>query len=193
MRLARSGTALVGAVVLGLAPGCTRDDGATVRTDPSSNPAGSGHASGSATGSGSGSAALACKPVGDVNSSDARVVVKLREWSVAPQQPSVPAGSVTFHAENDGAEAHELVVIRLAAGADPGALPTAADGSVDESRLEPGALVGEVERFAPGETCDGTWDVTPGAYALLCNVVEQHDGVPVIHYRQGMHARFTVT
>jgi hypothetical protein len=156
---------------------------------------GSGSASGSGSGSGpasggSGSPAVACKPVGDAAKADSRIAVDLSEWSVRPARSDAPAGTIAFEAHNLGSEPHELVVVRAE---DPAALPTAADGTVDEQQLPAGALVGEVEAFPARQTCTGAFELPAGSYALFCNLLETAaDGARQNHYANGMRAGFQV-
>jgi hypothetical protein len=186
----RTGRRLAG-LGIGLAllvAGCGSDDGTGVRNGgASASASGSGAASGSGTASGQ---AAACKPVGDAGSSDATIAVGLKEWSVLPARADVPAGTVTFDADNTGAEAHELVVVRAD---DPAKLPLAADGTVDEDKLPEGAFVGEIEPFPAKQHCTGTFQLTPGRYALFCNILEtEADGTRENHYANGMRSRFEV-
>jgi hypothetical protein len=181
-----------GIAMLLLLAGCAADDGTGVRTVDSGAQTGSGTASGSGSGStpASGSAAVACKPVGDAGAADTKVAVELSEWAVAPQPASVRAGTITFEAANVGADAHELVVVRAD---DPAALPKAADGTVDETKLPAGAFIGEVEPFPAKQRCQGTFALTAGRYALFCNILEtEADGTKENHYANGMRAGFEV-
>jgi hypothetical protein len=191
----RSGRVAAGlglAVALVLA-GCGSDDGAGVRTvegGGSGSGSGSGTGSGSASGTGSGSQAVACKPVGDAGKADSRIAVDLAEWSVLPARPAASAGTITLEARNRGSEPHELVVVRAD---DPAALPTAADGTVDEQQLPAGALIGEVEAFPAKQTCAGTFELPAGRYALFCNLLEtEADGTRQNHYANGMRTGFEV-
>ena len=185
-RMVGAGAALL--LVL-LVAGCGSDDGAGVRTADGSG-AGSASGSGSGSGPGSGSAAAACRPVGDAASADAKVAVGLSEWSVTPKPPSVQAGTITFEAANTGADAHELVVVRAD---DPATLPLSSDGIVDEAKLPEGALVGEIEAFPAKQTCQGTFKLAAGRYALFCNLLEtEADGTKENHYANGMHTAFEV-
>ena len=60
------------------------------------------------------------------------VQITLQEFSVSADPASVPAGSVTFEATNDGPDdVHEFVVIATDLAITE--LPTAEDGSVDEA------------------------------------------------------------
>jgi hypothetical protein len=186
-RLAGAGVALL--LVL-LAAGCGSDDGAGVRTVDSGAQSASGAGSASGTGGGSASAAVACKPVGDAATADAKVAVELAEWSVTPKQASVQAGTVTFEAANVGADAHELVVVRAD---NPATLPQSSDGIVDEAKLPAGALIGEIEAFPAKQSCQGTFTLAAGRYALFCNLLEtEADGTKENHYANGMRTGFEV-
>ena len=177
-------TILAAGAALALAiTGCGSDDGAGVR---------SGDGGGSISGSGSGlSGAPECQP-GDTSGADTTVGVQLTEWSVTPEPDEVPAGTIAFEASTaDAAEPHELVIVK---GDDPQGLPTGEDGGVDESQLEDGALIGEIEAFPAGETCSAAFDLEPGEYVLFCNLVETaSDGTVESHYAEGMTTSFTVT
>ena len=118
------------------------------------------------------------------------VAVTLQEYAILPAQASAPAGSVTFDAENTGPDlSHELVVIRTDLA--PDALPTAEDGSVDETG-EGVEVIGEIEEFAPGASETRTFDLEAGTYVLVCNVVDEEGGETLAHYALGMRTGFTV-
>jgi len=117
------------------------------------------------------------------------VGVSLIEWSVLPDNTSVPAGTVTFEASNDGEEDHELVIIR--SDLDPGALPLTSETAVDETQVD---VVGEIEEFTPGGTESASFDLEPGNYILLCNLIhEEENGEVHRHYQMGMRMAFEVT
>jgi hypothetical protein len=175
----------LGIVLALLLAGCGSDDGAGVRDGGGQSASASGSGSGTASGQ-----AAACKPVGDAGSSDATIAVQLKEWSVLPARADVPAGAVTFDADNTGTDAHELVVVRAD---DPATLPLAADGTVDEDKLPEGAFVGEIEPFPAKQHCTGTFQLTAGRYALFCNILEtEADGTKENHYANGMRTAFEV-
>ena len=98
-----------------------------------------------------------------------QVAVTLREWAIAPAQPSVKAGKVYFLVENMGPEhPHELVIVRTNVGP-----------------------LDEIEEFAPHSSASLTVDLTPGKYLLICNITEE-DAAIGNHYKKGMVAAFTV-
>lgn len=119
------------------------------------------------------------------------IAVTLKEFEVLPDKDSAPAGSVTFRAKNIGPDdPHELVVMKTDLAS--GELPTTEDGKADEE----GAgveLIGEIEEFAVDGEEEITFDLAPGKYVLLCNIVEEEeDGTLESHYQEGMHTAFTV-
>jgi hypothetical protein len=118
------------------------------------------------------------------------VAVTLQEFAVLPAQDSAPAGSITFDVENTGPEdPHEFVVIKTDLA--PDALPTAEDGSVDETG-EGIEVIGEIAEFAPGSSESRTFDLDAGSYVFVCNVVEEEGGDTLVHYALGMRTAFTV-
>jgi len=119
------------------------------------------------------------------------VDVTLQEFAVIPSASSVPAGSITFEATNEGPnDPHELVV--FATDLAPDALPTREDGGVDEEG-EGVTLIGEIEEFEPGSAESGTFTLEAGNYVLICNLVEEEEGALESHYQEGMRVAFTVT
>jgi hypothetical protein len=79
-------------------------------------------------------------------------------------------------------------------GVEPDALPLDDDGALDEAGLPDGALIGEIEPFPAGESCDGVFDLPAAEYVLVCNITEvESDGTVESHLEQGMLTTFTVT
>lgn len=200
LRERRRAVALLGLVALLGVAACGEDDddgGAVRETGPGVSGSGSGSASGSGSGSASGTASEAAIPecvfVGNSSETPTGVVVAtLAEFSVAPDPAEVEAGTIEIVAHNEGAEPHEIVVVRF--DGDPAELPVADDGSVDEEQLPEGAVIGEIEGFASGQTCATAFDLEPGSYVLLCNIVEEEEsGEMEAHYAENMYASFTVT
>ena len=132
-----------------------------------------------------------CEPYGVFSDSTTRIDVVLDDWVVDLSQPDAPAGLIGFALDDQSEMPHEFVVVK---GVTPTELPLADDGSLDEDALPEGALIGEVEPFPGGETCEGTFELTAGEYTLLCNIVEENDdGTIDVHLKEGMVTTFTVT
>jgi len=120
------------------------------------------------------------------------VSVGLQEFSIAPSVASVPAGTVKFVAKNTGPDdVHEMVVLRT--DLDPAALPVDKDGKADEE-ADGITSIGETGDVAVGETKEASFDLAPGKYVLICNIVQtEPDGSIEAHYKVGMRTAFTVT
>jgi uncharacterized cupredoxin-like copper-binding protein len=119
----------------------------------------------------------------------ATVDVILSEWVLEPDPASVPAGKVTFKANNEGTKEHEFVIFKTDLA--PDALPKTADGKVDEA----GAGVQHIDEIGSvlaGKSAELTVDLQPGKYVLICNISAQVAGQTELHYTKGMHAAFTV-
>ena len=90
-------------------------------------------------------------------------------------------------AENQGTRPHELVVIK--SDLPPDGLPLV-DGKVNEDKVN---ISGEIEPLAAGATREATFELSPGKYLLICNIVELVPGAtPQSHYQNGMLAAFLV-
>jgi uncharacterized cupredoxin-like copper-binding protein len=111
----------------------------------------------------------------------ATVKVTLKEWTLTPDQASVPAGDITFAATNAGTVQHEFVVFKTDLPADALKL---SGNAVDEAASGQ-TKVDEIAEFAPGTTKTLTLNLQPGKYVLICNVAG--------HYQQGVSSAFTVT
>jgi len=133
--------------------------------------------------------ALVLPACGDGQGESSTVDVTLEEFAVTPSESSVPAGSVTFNATNEGPDDdHELVVILTDLSLE--ALPTNDDGSANEDG-EGVEAIGEIEEFPPGETQSATFDLEAGNYVLICNIYDPDEDEA--HYQEGMRVAFTVT
>jgi uncharacterized cupredoxin-like copper-binding protein len=102
---------------------------------------------------------------------------------------TVPAGQISVVASNRGWRTHELVILKLAAGAAAGRRVPASDGKVAET----GSL-GEASHSCGSGTGDGitsgsvswtTLTLPPGRYELICNLPN--------HYADGMRAQLVVS
>jgi uncharacterized cupredoxin-like copper-binding protein len=102
-----------------------------------------------------------------------QVTAQLGDYYVHSSRSSVPAGQVTFVAQNVGQLTHELMIERMPIKMD-------APGQPDEA-----AAQGMVNDMAPGQSGQMTVSLKPGRYMLFCNVPG--------HYAQGQRAMFTVT
>lgn len=208
LRTRASRALLVPAAVLALGlAACGQDDGASVR--PVGDAGGGGSASAAdgehaedehaedehaAGGSGAahdhGEARHAdCTTAGTVQAEGTHIDVGLHEWMITLDTEQVTAGPVGMHVENTGAEEHELVIVRGSLGD----LPTDQAGALLEEELEQDAMVGEVEGIPAGEACDATFDLEPGTYVFLCNIVEEEDGTTESHLEEGMATVVTVS
>lgn len=119
----------------------------------------------------------------------ATVNITLKEWSVAADVSSVPAGLVKFLVKNDGpSDTHEFVVVKTDLA--PESLPVDASGKVDEN----GAgiqIIGEIEDITVGSSTHlKAFDLAPGKYVLICNIYDA--GEKEAHYHEGMRMAFTV-
>jgi len=102
-----------------------------------------------------------------------------KDFAIALDASSVPAGNVTFNITNEGPSTHEFVVIQSDLA--PDALPVA-DGEVEEDKVDG---VGEQEDIAASTSTSLQLDLQPGSYVVICNLPG--------HYEQGMYAGLTVT
>jgi hypothetical protein len=130
-----------------------------------------------------------CEIVGGTDTeSTTAVAVTLDEWTIAVDTATVPAGPVRFEATNEGDEDHELVLVK---GTTPDQLTITADGLDEEALPEGAEVLGEIEGFPGGDECAGTFELTAGSYALVCNIVEESEHEA--HAEEGMVTSFTVT
>jgi uncharacterized cupredoxin-like copper-binding protein len=118
------------------------------------------------------------------------VNVTLQEFSVTPDESSVPAGHIRFHVSNIGEDMHEFLVIKTDLA--PDMLPTEANGSYQEDG--PGTeLLDEIDLVPSGESRNLEIDLAAGNYVLICNMVHmEENGEIEVHYQLGMRTAFTV-
>ena len=157
-------------------------------TSPTSAPA----ASAVATSGTAASVAASASAASPAPSGTTSVSVGLQEFAIVPSVASVPAGTVKFVAKNSGPDdIHEMVVLRT--DLDPAALPVDKDGKADEEG-DGITSIGETGDVAVGETKEASFDLAPGKYVLICNIVQtEPDGSIEAHYKVGMRTAFTVT
>lgn len=167
---------------------CSEDDGGSVTTEGSGSSSGSASSAGSASGSGS-AAAAGCEVVGGTTErATGELHLTLDEWTIETDADTVEAGVVKFEAANEGEDDHEVVIVK---GATPDELTITEDG-LDESALPEGAeVLGELEGFPVGGSCEGSFELEPGDYSLVCNIVEESENEA--HAHEGMVAALTVS
>ena len=126
---------------------------------------------------------MAFATVAPAGASAPKLKLRLIEFKITPARDFIAAGKTTFVAKNAGSDKHEVVVV---AGDDPAALPTKADGSVDEKQVD---VVGEIHKFKPGKTGSKVFKLSPGSYIVFCNIVqkEKHSALES-HFKKGMYA-----
>jgi hypothetical protein len=91
------------------------------------------------------------------------------------------AGYHTIRVQNDGAQPHEVVVVKLM----PGKTPEDFVGWVENMQgPPPGSLLGGVVGLDPGAHAFFNLDAQPGDYGLLCFLPDKTDGQP--HFAHGM-------
>jgi uncharacterized cupredoxin-like copper-binding protein len=103
------------------------------------------------------------------------VNVGLKEFSVSPSASQAASGRVTFAVRNAGTVPHEFVVLRT---------PKSAGSLLNGARADEAGNVGETGDLPPGKSKTIAVNLTPGHYALICNLPG--------HYRAGQHTDFTV-
>jgi uncharacterized cupredoxin-like copper-binding protein len=110
------------------------------------------------------------------------VEIKMGEYFFDPKDVTVTAGKVKITAPNTGKLLHELVLLKT--NKDPGSFK-ASGGEVDEKALEDSGIEipGEIADVDPGKTKSATIDLSPGKYAMICNVSG--------HYKAGMYGSLT--
>ena len=104
------------------------------------------------------------------------------DYSITLDESTAPAGEVTFDVTNDAEQPHEFVVFKTDLAEDQ--LPMDDEGNVDEEG-DGVELVDELEDIAPGDEPSLTVDLDAANYVIICNLPG--------HYKQGMHASFTVS
>ena len=102
----------------------------------------------------------------------------------------ITRGKHTIRVENHAAQAHEVVVVRLAEGKTAQDFLQWVGTTPRKDGNEPGEVLGGVTGIAQGEFNIVSLDFQPGRYALLCFVPDAGDGMP--HFMHGMVQEFSV-
>ena len=121
-------------------------------------------------------------------------VVHLREFEfgVPKRFTEAVANGTPIEVVNDGQQAHELVVSRLADGVELADVIewSGADSSAEAPSVAPQTDIAGATMLAPGARTELRLALDPGRYALLCFLPDD-DGGPA-HLHQGMAYPFTV-
>lgn len=99
-----------------------------------------------------------------------RLEVQLNDYSIATTRSLTP-GTYELAIKNNGKLDHEMIVFRT--DLDPDALPTKADGAIDE-KGNGVTFVDEREDIKPGTTKILRIELPAGKYVLACNVAGHH-------------------
>ena len=120
--------------------------------------------------------------IGSCGGDDGGIGATEADYSITLDESSAPAGEVTFDVTNEAEQPHEFVVFKTDLAEDQ--LPMDDEGNVDEEG-DGVELVDELEDIAPGDEPSLTVDLDAANYVIICNLPG--------HYKQGMHASFTVS
>jgi uncharacterized cupredoxin-like copper-binding protein len=112
------------------------------------------------------------------SSSTTTITATLKEYSIELSAETAPAGPMIFTVTNAGTMVHEFVVLKTDVQAAD--LPVAS-GEVNEDDY---TSMGEVADLAAGTSGTLSATLTPGHYAIICNLSG--------HVAQGMAIDFTV-
>ncbi|MGH2540502.1 MAG: cupredoxin domain-containing protein [Actinomycetota bacterium] len=114
----------------------------------------------------------------DAGGDDVSVGVSMKDWEIALDPTTAPAGAITFDVTNDGPTTHEFEI--FSGDVDPATLPVESGVAVTDGLT----LIDEVEDVTAGSTAELSVDLEPGSYALLCNLAD--------HYQEGMYTTLVV-
>jgi hypothetical protein len=121
----------------------------------------------------------AAEPVADVT-------MRLDDYRFTLSAP-LTAGQRLIRVENDAAQPHEVLLVRLAPGKTP--LDVAAWAEKPEGP-PPGEPLGGVAGMQKGTVAFFPANLTPGEYGLICFIPDAKDGKP--HFVHGMVQQFRV-
>ncbi len=118
---------------------------------------------------------------------EADLVLKLVDYDFTLSQP-LTSGKHTIRIDNDGAQPHEVLFVRLEPGKEPAAFAEWGERQVGPA---PGTMHGGVSAIMPGTHGFVEVDLPPGEYGLICFVPDMKDGKG--HYVHGMMKKVTVS
>ena len=126
-------------------------------------------------------AVSACAPSGSgISPNNAVIRITDSAMKMKVDYTVAPSGKITFLVFNQDTVDHEVVILKTDTAPEKLALLSSAS-KVDEDGV--GENVGELEVEA-GATGAATFDLGPGKYVLICNVLS--------HYMAGMYSAFEV-
>ena len=132
---------------------------------------------------------------------ETQVAVAVGEWSLTVTPSVFKAGVKEITAANGGpADAHEVVIFRtnkpVAELMELAIANTEERGFLPEEGVAGVEFIGEIEEFEVGASSSGEFDLSPGRYVFLCNIVSADeigaDGHPEAHLLEGMYAEVFV-
>jgi uncharacterized cupredoxin-like copper-binding protein len=110
-----------------------------------------------------------------------KIAVSEKDFSISPDNTSPQHGALTFDVKNEGATAHQFVVLKTDIAEDK--LPVAS-GTVNETATGI-TKIAEIPNVDPGQSQTLTTSaLAPGTYVLICNLPA--------HYQAGMHTTLHV-
>ena len=114
------------------------------------------------------------------------VIIRQRDFGFTLSRRLKP-GRHIVEVQNDGTQPHEVVLVKLKAGATAAGVATALETA---SGPPPGEPVGGVVGIDPGERGFFISDLQSGRYGLICFFTDRQSGAA--HYHKGMTLDFTV-
>ncbi len=115
------------------------------------------------------------------------IEVTMRDFSFDTPD-TIKSGLLTYQVTNRGAQAHEMVFLKLDGG------KTWKDVMAflqsPQSATLPGSIVGGMSTLSPGETAWVTMNLVPGTYVVLCFLPDKASGF--LHVQLGMICSITV-
>ncbi len=129
----------------------------------------------------------ATAPVAPAPATQGTVVMK--EFSYALSASTLPAGRNMLAIVNEGMQAHEFGLLRLAPG--KSAADVTGYFAATPTGPPPFAAAGGLTALSPGQRGIAVFDLTPGSYAAVCFLPDAASGKE--HLQLGMIAGLTVT
>ena len=110
------------------------------------------------------------------------VTGEVKDFAIGIDAGGAKSGDVRFSITNNGAVAHEFLVVKTEIEA--GMIPLTEEKKFSEDNPDL-TVIDEIPEWEPGETKTLTVKLDPGNYQIVCNIVD--------HYKAGMWLPFIVT